>query len=663
MKKKILITILIILISAMIGSLIFIIDYNKPEKVLTRYFSLINEGKYGELETYVNLPEGYSQEDFLKRNTNIYTGIDAEDITIEIKSVEKEKKSAKVTYINKLKIKDQIVEFENVANFTKENLDYKIDWSSNLIFPELNNEYKVRVRAIHAKRGEIFDRNGLLLAYYGKISKVGVVPGKLSENREEDIEKLSELLNISVEKINKELSSSWVKNDSFVPLKNISYDEEILKEKLLEIPGIMLDSEKDRVYPYKEATAHVTGYISSITAEELETRKDKGYSSTSLLGKAGAERTYEERLKGKDGIGVYVEDENGKIVKKIIETEAQDGEDIKLTIDAAMQVKLYEELKNDEGFFVVMNPKTGEILALVSTPSYDPNKFILGLTNDEWAEMSNGQTRPMYSRFLGSWCPGSTMKPLTGAIGLTTETLSVEDEFSYSGLAWKRDNWTDHEITTLTEYGAKKNLRNALIYSDNIYFAQATLQIGEETFTDGLDKLMFNQDIGFEFSTSKSQYSNTDKIVSEAKIADSGYGQGEVLVNPIHMASIYSAFENEGNMIKPYLEYKENKDAEYLVENAFSKEAASEIKEGLIQVVENPTGTGHDVKVAGVTIAGKTGTAELKATKDSEGDTLGWFNCFTTNQEAEENLLIVSMAKNRPTVFLKGIIRNLISNY
>ena len=663
MKKKILITILIILISAMIGSLIFIIDYNKPEKVLTRYFSLINEGKYGELETYVNLPEGYSQEDFLKRNANIYTGIDAEDITIEIKSVEKEKKSAKVTYINKLKIKDQIVEFENVANFTKENLDYKIDWSSNLIFPELNNEYKVRVRAIHAKRGEIFDRNGLLLAYYGKISKVGVVPGKLSENREEDIEKLSELLNISVEKINKELSSSWVKNDSFVPLKNISYDEEILKEKLLEIPGIMLDSEKDRVYPYKEATAHVTGYISSITAEELETRKDKGYSSTSLLGKAGAERTYEERLKGKDGIGVYVEDENGKIVKKIIETEAQDGEDIKLTIDAAMQVKLYEELKNDEGFFVVMNPKTGEILALVSTPSYDPNKFILGLTNDEWAEMSNGQTRPMYSRFLGSWCPGSTMKPLTGAIGLTTETLSVEDEFSYSGLAWKRDNWTDHEITTLTEYGAKKNLRNALIYSDNIYFAQATLQIGEETFTDGLDKLMFNQDIGFEFSTSKSQYSNTDKIVSEAKIADSGYGQGEVLVNPIHMASIYSAFENEGNMIKPYLEYKENKDAEYLVENAFSKEAASEIKEGLIQVVENPTGTGHDVKVAGVTIAGKTGTAELKSTKDSEGDTLGWFNCFTTNQEAEENLLIVSMAKNRPTVFLKGIIRNLISNY
>lgn len=663
MKKKILIISAILLVLVVVCAFIFVMNYKKPENVLQRYFSLINEGNYSELLKFVNLPEEYSQEDFLKRNTNIYTGIDASDISIEIKNVEKEKGVARITYVNKLNVKGQVIEFENTANFTKEKLDYKINWSSNLIFPELNNEYKVRVRAVHAKRGEIYDRNGLLLAYYGKISNVGIVPGKLSENKEQDIEKIAELLNISVESINKELSGSWVRDDSFVPLKNISYDEETLKEKLLEIPGVMIDSQKDRVYPYKEATAHVTGYISSITAEELESRKEKGYSSTSLLGKSGIERAYEDRLKGTDGLGVYIEDENGKVVKKVIETEAQDGEDIKLTIDAAMQVKLYEQLKEEQGFFVVMNPKTGEVLALVSTPSYDPNKFILGMTSDEWTEMSTGEGKPMYSKFLGTWCPGSTMKPLTGAIGLSTETLSVDDEFGYTGLRWKRDNWTDHDITTLTSYAGKKNLKNALIYSDNIYFAQATLQIGEEVFTDGLDKLLFNEDINFILSTSKSQYSNTEKIVSEAKIADSGYGQGQVLVNPIHMASIYSAFENDGNMIKPYLEYKESKEPEYLVENAFTKEAADEIKEDLIQVVENPEGTGRDVRVPGVKIAGKTGTAELKATKDAEGDTLGWFNCFTTDQEVEDSLLVVSMAKNKPTVYLKAIIRNLIANY
>ena len=663
MKKKILIFIAISCVFAIVVTIILVLNYKRPENVLQRYFSLINEGSYSELYKFVNLPEGYSQEDFLKRNTNIYTGIDASNISIEIKTVEKENGIAKVTYLNKLKVKDQIIEFENIANFTKENLDYKIEWSSNLIFPELNNEYKVRVRAVHAKRGEIYDRNGLLLAYYGKISNVGIVPGKLSENKKQDIEKIAELLNITIENVNKELEKTWVKEDSFVPLKEISYDEQELKEKLLEIPGVKIDSKKDRVYPYKEATAHVTGYISSITAEELETRKEKGYSSTSLLGKAGVEKAYEEKLKGTDGIGVYIEDESGKVVKKVIETEAKDGENIKLTIDATMQVNLYEQLKGEQGFFVVMNPKTGEVLALVSTPSYDPNKFILGMTSDEWNEMSTGEGKPMYSKFLGAWCPGSTMKPLTGAIGLTTETLSVDDEFRYTGLRWKRENWTDYDITTLTSYSGKKNLKNALIFSDNIYFAQATLQIGEEVFTDGLDKLLFNEDINFVLSTSKSQYSNTEKIVSEAKIADSGYGQGQVLVNPIHMASIYSAFENEGNMVKPYLEYKDIKEPEYLVENAFTKEAADEIKEALIQVVENPAGTGHDVKVPGIKIAGKTGTAELKATKDAEGDTLGWFNCFTTDQEVEDALLIVSMAKNKPTVYLKAIIRNLISNY
>jgi hypothetical protein len=180
------------------------------------------------------------------------------------------------------------------------------------------------------------------------------------------------------------------------------------------------------------------------------------------------------------------------------------------------------------------------------------------------------------------------------------------------------------------------------ITEDTNYVAKVNNCLKEDIITNGVG-------LGYKFYVPK----------GVKKLKDYDYNQ-IFLIDETYLylyVDIISYFNN----IK--VEYKENKDAEYLVENAFSKEAASEIKEGLIQVVENPTGTGHDVKVAGVTIAGKTGTAELKATKDSEGDTLGWFNCFTTNQEAEENLLIVSMAKNRPTVFLKGIIRNLISNY
>lgn len=663
MKKKVIIVSIIIVIVLALVVIVLILNNKKaqkPDEILKKYFAYIENQNYQEMYNMVNT--SISKEDYLARNKNIYEGIEASNIQIEIKSVEKDGKNTKIAYSTKMDTIAGDIEFDNTAEIIKnKNKEYKINWSSNLIFPELNDNYKVRVSKVNAKRGKLLDRNGNSLAEESSISSVGVVPGKLEEN---NIEKIAELLNISQEFINNSLNASWVKEDSFVPLKRISKDSEDLKEQLLKIPGIMINSETDRVYPYKEATSHITGYVQGITAEELEKMKEKGYSSNSVLGKIGLEKVYEERLKGINGVEIYIENAEGEKVKTIAEIKAQDGEDIKLTIDINIQLNLYEQLKNDVGFFVVMNPKTGEILALVSTPTYDANKFVLGMTNDEWDSLINDEKKPLYTRFLESWCPGSTFKPITGAIGLTSGKLSVNDEFRYTGLSWQKDSsWGEHKVTTLTGYSGRKNLKNALIYSDNIYFAQAAMQIGEQTFIEGLDKLKFNENINFDMNTTKSQYSNSEGIASESILADSGYGQGQILVNPIHMASIYSAFVNDGNMIKPYLEYKENKNAEYLVENAFSKEAANIIKEDLIQVVENPAGTGHDVKVNGVTLAGKTGTAELKGSKEEQGEILGWFNCFTVDENIDNPMLIVSMVENARenggSRHLKKIIRTL----
>ena len=170
----------------------------------------------------------------------------------------------------------------------------------------------------------------------------------------------------------------------------------------------------------------------TITKEELE--KNEGYTSTSLIGKTGLEQKYEDRLKGKNGVEIYIEDKDGKRKKTLIKQDKVDGEDIKLTIDSNLQENLYEELKNDEGLFVAMNPKTGEILALVSTPSYVVNKMVLGVSTDEWNEMSNNDKTPMLARYSQKYCPGSTFKPITGAIGLSTNSLSADDTFNYSGL-------------------------------------------------------------------------------------------------------------------------------------------------------------------------------------------------------------------------------------
>ena len=182
------------------------------------------------------------------------------------------------------------------------------------------------------------------------------------------------------------------------------------------------------------------------------------------------------------------------------------------------------------------------------------------------------------------------------------------------------------------------------MYSDNIYFAQTALRIGTSKFTESLDKIGFNKQLEFPLSVATSQYANGDGINSDGKLADTGFGQGNLLINPIHMASIYSSFYNSGDMVKPYIEYKEDKTPEILIENAFSEEAANTIKQDLIQVVER--GTATDMKVNGVTIAGKTGTAELKAdSNDTESGTLGWFDCFTTDQ-GENDILVISMVEN-----------------
>lgn len=651
-KTTIWIIVAIIIIATILGTIATFVlskNKNKPEDIWQKYIACINEQKYEEM--YNMLTEDskakISQDDFISRNKNIYDGIDMTDMQIKISSVEEENSTtSKISYNQSMNTDAGKIKFDNTVRLTKnKEKGYLVNWSSSLIFPTLGNNDKVRIKTISAERGSIIDKNSQVLAGQGSVSSVGIVPGKLSDNKEADIEKIANLLGTTANSISKSLSASWVKDDTFVPLKKIAMDATDLKNQLLQIPGVKITTAKGRTYPLGEAAAQLVGYVQTITAEELEANRGKGYIATSMIGKAGLEKKYEERLKGKDGVEIYIEGEDGTRKTDIARIDVQNGETIKLTIDSKIQTKLYDELKENEGFFVVMQPKTGELLALVSTPSYNPNSFALGIGTDEWNNIKNNQGNPMLARYLQSYCPGSTFKPVTGAIGLTTGSLSAEDTFQYNGLSWKKDGWGEYDITTLTAYSGPKNLKNALIHSDNIYFAQAALQIGKKNFTEGLNKIKFNENIDIGLTTSKSQYANSGDISNEKVLADSGYGQGEILVNPIHIASIYSAFANDGNMVKPYLEAKNINTVEYLVENAFSKEAANTIKDDLIQVVENPEGTANDMKVSGRTIAGKTGTAELKASKDAQADVLGWFDCFTTD-ENNNQLLVVSMVEN-----------------
>lgn len=658
-KKIIIIVISIILILAIsvgIGITIYFNNKpkNKPEDVLQTFASYINDKKYEDMYSLLSSKSkaNISEEDFIKRNKNIYEGIEAENFSVDIQSIENENKLAKVTYKNSMDTMSGHVDFTNTVTLElNEEKEYKIDWTSNLIFPKLNTEDKVRIKTIEAKRGSILDRNGEYLATNGVASKIGLVPGKMSDNREEDIAKIAELLNMTSDGINSELSASYVKADTFVPLKTVGKNEMELKNKLLEIKGIKIIDADERIYPQGVSTSQLVGYIQPINAEELKEKAKDGYTSSSKIGKYGLERAYESTLRAVNGSEIYIEDANGNKKTSIAKQEQKDGQDVKLTIDSKLQQTVYEQFKDDKSAVVVMNPKTGEVLALASCPSFDSNDFSLGMTTADYKNLTENPDNLLYNRYLATYAPGSSFKPIIGAIGLTTGAFSADDDFGRSGTKWQNDSsWGDFYITTLSTYNGPANLKNALIHSDNIYFAKAALKIGGKNLINSLKNIGFGQQIEFPQTISKSSYSNSESFTNETQLANSGYGQGEVLVNPIHMAMMYSAFVNEGNMIMPYLEYKENassQTAKYYKENAFSKEAANEVRDGLIQVVENPSGTAHTAKIEGKTIAGKTGTAEIKQSKDdTEGTEIGWFNAFNVGESDESLLLVVSMVEN-----------------
>ena len=388
------------------------------------------------------------------------------------------------------------------------------------------------------------------------------------------------------------------------------------------------------------------GYVQGVTAQDLKEHPGEGYTAASVIGRSGMEGLFEKELKGCNGCRIYIEDAEGTEKKQLACRTVQDGQDIQLTIDADLQTMLYEQFAEDKSCSAAMNPYTGEVLALVSTPSYDSNDFIRGLSDEQWTILNEDEKKPMYNRFRQVWCPGSVFKPVTAAIGLDCGAVLPEENYGYEGLSWQKDSsWGSYQVTTLHEYEPVV-LKNALVYSDNIYFAKAALKIGAEEMERSLKKLGFCAEIPFEIQMTASQYSNTEHIETEIQLADSGYGQGQILVNPLHLACVYSAFCNEGNVIKPCLVYGKET-TEYWLPGAFSGKTAGCVLEGMKGVVDHPEGTGYAAHREDVLLAGKTGTAEIKTSKeDTSGTELGWFAVFTPDRAVERPILLISMAED-----------------
>lgn len=586
-----------------------------------------------------------SKEDFAARYEKIYQGIDADHIRVNglFKKTEKKPKVDTLSFPYSVQMDTSAgpIEFTHIATLVKEesetNQEWFVKWEPSLIFPQLEEGDTVGVQTLKASRGEIRDRNGSGLAINAPANVVGVVPGKLEE---QSIGKLAILLKMKEEEINNKLNATWVKPELFVPLSTLPYGDTDI-QPYLEIPGVMIQEETVRTYPFGASAAHLIGYVREVTAEQLKELKGKGYSSGDVVGNSGLESIYEEDLRGQDGVHIFIKKEDGSLKETLAKREVVQGKNVELTIDANLQNEIFQQLGGDAGTSVALDPTSGALLALVSTPSFDPNAFVRGLSDEQWEAWNTDPKKPFFNRFVNRNAPGSVFKTITAAIGLKTGVTNPNDVKEIQGFRWSKDeSWGGYYVTRVKDK-ASVNLRNAFVYSDNIYFAQEAVEMGIDTFVDEASEFGFDDELNLPFPVKPSQLAN-DGIKTEVQLADSAYGQGEVLMSPIHLATIYSAVLNEGDMLYPFL--LKNEKPKVWKEGLLDHEIVNLLKENLHQVVEDPGGSGHGTMISGKTMAGKSGTAEIKASKeDQNGTENGWFVGFDLEQP---NLLVAMMVED-----------------
>ena len=610
-KTKIFAFLLVVVAIIMIYS-----NFSSPARVIRAFYKNVNNHKYEELYNLVETD--MSKEEFTNKMRSVYDGMEVSSAWVTISVNLKNSDVVNLKYVTNLNTVAGKLTFSNKSTLVKVNGKYKIKWDNSFLYPKLKNNQKIRVSTLKAKRGAIYDRNKNILAKDAKAYSIGIVAGKIKSD--DDLRAMSKLLNITYKDIKVELAKPYVVDGTFVHLKNIDREQQELKTALLKIPAVKIIDYDIREYPYNEKLSTLLGFV----------QNDDG--------KSGLELTFNSQLKGLNGCEIYVDDD-GINVDTILKKDRVNGKNIDLTIDVKLQELIYEKFKDVESATVAMNYTTGEILALVSTPSYETNKISLGISDNEWNEIVNNKKKPLFTRFLSKYTPGSTMKPIVAAIGLDTDSFTDIENFGRSVKSWQKDSsWKDFYVTTLEVYNGESNLEKALIYSDNVYFAKAALKIGKNLFKQELDRYGFNKPLNFEQNTDISVYGNID---SEAKLAVSGFGQGEMEVNPIFMAKIYSAFANNGNAVTPYILQKEGNDQNTVNSvNLIKPLTANKIKNDLKKVIDE--GTGKLAKIDGKNLYGKTGTAEIKMNKDDKsGEEIGWFNVFDDNK-----LLIVNMVEN-----------------
>ena len=501
---------------------------------------------------------------------------------------------------------------------------------------------RIRIIPAVAPRGTFYDRNGQLLVTNRPGFTVSLLP-LTSPIKEEVIARLSALVHVPVEDIKAKIAG----HSGFDPIRikaDVTPDiVSIIEEQKELYPGVMIENTPIRDYVLKQEGAHTFGYVSEINDEELKEKKADGYKSGDIIGKFGLEKIYDKYVRGEDGGDQVEVDVSGKPVKRLGRKVPVPGDDLVLTIDKDLQTAAEKAVDDrlaaihaSAAAAVVLNPQTGEVLAMVSRPAFDPNLFAHGISSKDWAKLNNNPFHPMDNKTIsGEYPPGSTFKIVTGTAALTEGKVAPEEKIFDSGHHWiiPKGNAEGEALGWI-------NFQEALAHSDNVYFYEMGNRLGIDLLEKYARMFGLGQRTGIDLpyeakglvanrEYKKKNFEDGDWYLSET--FDAAIGQGFNLVTPLQAAMVMGEIAADGKRYKPHLVSRiQTQDGDVIKE--FQPELLSELQvpANVIRLVQEGL---HDVTKFGtaastfrgfpVDIAGKTGTAE-----NSQGRDHGWFVAY-----------------------------------
>ncbi len=613
----------------------------KPDFQLsaTEYISALSNMDYNAMWDLCEPAVAIDKNMFIQKYDAIFSGLGVTAISVNVLSEPDEKGIFSYSAIYHTK---DYGDFSNdfSAQIISMSGKSRVYWDYSLIFPQMDTGYSVRAETLQASRGEIFAADGSLMAANSYAKTVFMDIDKVVDIA--DVVNVMEPLNGLTNTEAMELfNDAQKKDEKIIKLGSFSEITEEQKQSILSVPGLGIDDKiytPIREYPFRESAAHIIGYMGNPSKDKLP----EGYTVSDKIGLKGLESTFEEQLRGKNGKTVYIEDNFGKKVKILYEQPAEQGQDLWLTIKPSLQQEAYQLLSTNliqgqSGVAIVMDASNGFVEAVASYPSFDNNIFSYTIPENTWNNLINNN-QPFLSRATQEWYPpGSVIKPFVAAAALQEGVISPDTEFDGEIVdnKWTPDEsgWTFPPITRAHDSGSPLKLTNALIHSDNIYFAYTALKLGEEAILSSLRNFGFDEAVPFDLPLKKANLINPTRSITRKVIADMGFGQADLLITPVQLAAMYTAFANgTGDMLEPILvnkicrfegfEYVTllEREATTWKSGAVNQKSLNVLGPMLSDVVRS--GTGKPARVSGVNIAGKTGTAEKDSSKSR---VISWF--------------------------------------